>query len=175
MDFPFMKRHSREAIAANPALRNEDLETTRRACEIYKTEPVTVVNFLEGTRFNEAKRIAKKSPYRHLLRPKSAGMAFALNALGDQFAGIIDVTLAYRPTTKYLWWSWLCGEQDTLCLHVDVRPIPTDLIHGNYDSDPEYRARFQSWVNDLWEQKDRRLGRLLDQPITPPARPAPHF
>jgi 1-acyl-sn-glycerol-3-phosphate acyltransferase len=175
MDFPFMKRHTREAIEANPALRNEDLETTRRACEIYKAEPVTVVSFLEGTRFTEAKRIANQSPYRHLLRPKSAGMSFALNALGDQFAGIIDVTLAYRSTTKYLWWSWLCGEQDNLALHIDVRPLPADLVIGNYEGDAEFRTRFQAWVNDLWTKKDARLDRLGSQPIAPPARPAHHF
>lgn len=175
MDFPFMKRHSKEAIAANPSLRNEDLETTRRACEIYRSEPVTVVNFLEGTRFSEAKRIARKSPFRHLLRPKSAGLSFALNALGDQFAGIVDVTLAYRPTTKYLWWSWLCGEQDNLSLHVDLRPLPAELIGGNYEADPEFRAKFQAWVNDLWTKKDARLDRLSNQPIAPPARPAHHF
>ncbi|TXH06043.1 MAG: acyltransferase [Nevskiaceae bacterium] len=176
MDFPFMKRHSKAAIAANPALRFEDLETTRRSCEIFKTEPVTVVNFLEGTRFNEAKRIAKQSPYRHLLRPKAAGLSFALNAMGEQFAGIIDVTLAYRPTRrKWLWWSWFCGEQDDLALHVDVLPVPQDLMHGDYEGDPEFRARFQAWVNDLWARKDARLGRLGGQTVTPPARPAHHF
>ena len=176
MDFPFMKRHSKAAIAANPGLRNEDLETTRRACQIYRSEPVTVVNFAEGTRFTEAKRIAKQSPYRHLLRPKSAGLAFTLGAMGDQFAGIIDVTIAYRPTQrKWLWWSWFCGEQDNLALDLDVRPVPAELLAGNYEADPEFRARFQAWVNDLWAKKDARLDRLTTQTVTPPARPAHHF
>ena len=176
MDFPFMKRHGKAAIAANPQLRNEDLEATRRACEVYRNEPVAVVNFLEGTRFTEAKRIEKRSPYRHLLPPKAAGLSFALNAMGDHFAGIIDVTLAYRPMTrKWLWWSWLCGEQDLLSLHMDVRPIPADLISGNYEADAEFRARFQAWTNDLWSKKDARLDRLNDQTVAPPARPAHHF
>lgn len=175
MDFPFMKRHSKEAIAANPGLRNADLEATRRSCEIFRTEPVTLVNFLEGTRFTEAKRLKKQSPYRHLLRPKSGGMSFALNAMGDQFAGLIDVTIAYRQTDKSLLWSWLCGEQDDLIVRADISAIPADLIHGDYEHDEEFRARFQTWVNDLWTRKDARLGRLLDQPLSPPARPAHHF
>lgn len=176
MDFPFMKRHTREQIAANPALRHEDLETTRRACEIYRSEPVTVVNFLEGTRFSEAKRLAKQSPYRRLLRPKSAGVSFALNVMGDQFAGLIDVTLAYRDTGgKSLLWSWLCGEQGGLILRADLLPIPAELVHGDYEGDAEFRARFQAWVNDLWAKKDASLERLLRQPVTPPARPAPHY
>lgn len=175
MDFPFMKRHSKEAIAANPALRNEDLEATRRSCEIFRTEPVTLVNFIEGTRFTEAKRLKGKSPYRHLLRPKSGGLSFALNAMGDQFAGFIDVTVAYRQTNKKLFWSWLCGEQDDLALRADISAIPADLIHGDYEHDEEFRARFQAWVNDLWTRKDAQLDRLMDQPLSPPARPAHHF
>lgn len=175
MDFPFMKRHSRAAVTANPALRNEDLEATRRACEIYRSEPVTLVNFLEGTRFSEAKRLQKKSPYRHLLRPKSAGLSFTLNAMGEQFDGIIDVTIAYHPTKKPLLWSWLSGEQDNLAMRVDLLPIPPELMHGNYEDDPEFRARFQAWVNDLWAKKDARLDRMLHELAAPPARPAHHF
>ncbi|HEY0975474.1 MAG TPA: acyltransferase [Solimonas sp.] len=172
MDFPFMKRHSREAVAANPALAHDDLETTRQACALYKTEPVTVVNFLEGTRFTETKRVQNQSPYRHLLRPKAGGASFTLNAMGDQFAGIIDVTIAYRPTDKPLMWSFCCGEQDTLAVHVDVLPIPQELMVGDYESDPEFRARFQSWVNGIWARKDARLERMLNTRPAAQARPA---
>jgi len=162
MDFPFMHRHSREAIEKNPALREQDLETIRRSCEIYKTVPVTVVNFIEGTRCTEAKRAETGSPFRHLLRPKSAGVSFALNAMGEQFAGLIDVTIAYRPTGRNLLWSFLCGEQSRLAMQVDVRPIPQELVSGDYQGDPEFRTRFQNWLNDLWIQKDA----LLDRPST---------
>lgn len=171
MDFPFMKRHSKEAIAANPALRNEDLETTRRACEIYRRQPVTLVNFLEGTRCTPAKRAEKQSPYRHLLRPKSAGLAFTLGAMGEQFDGVIDVTIAYRPTTRTLVWSWLCGEQDQLAMQVDLLPIPPDLLRGDYDRDADYRARIQAWVNEIWVRKDARLEHMLGpQPVVADGR-----
>lgn len=175
MDFPFMKRHSKEAVAANPALRNQDLETTRRSCEIFRTEPVTLVNFIEGTRFSERKRVKSQSPYRYLLRPKSGGVSFALNAMGDQFAGLIDISIVYRQTRKPLFWSWLCGEQDDLALHANISEIPADLVHGDYENDAEFRARFQTWINELWARKDARLGRMLDQPLSPPIRPAHHF
>ncbi|HVT34900.1 MAG TPA: acyltransferase [Nevskiaceae bacterium] len=175
MDFPFMKRHSREAVAANPALKGEDLEATRRACEIYKTQPVLVINFLEGTRFSEAKRAARQSPYRHLLRPKSAGLAFTLSAMGEQFAGIIDATIAYQPTTRRnILWSWLCGEQDTLTVHAEVLPVPAALLHGDYDGDAQFRAEFQSWVNALWAHKDAELDTLL-QPAQAARRVARQF
>lgn len=173
MDFPFMRRYSKAQLEARPELKGQDLAATRRACEIYRTEPVTVVNFLEGTRFTEAKRVARQSPYRHLLRPKAGGMSFTLNAMGEQFAGIIDVTIAYRPTRRAYLWGWLNGEQDQLMVHVDVLPIPADLMQGDYESDPEFRARFQSWINTLWTRKDARLERMLNlRPAVPAQRPA---
>lgn len=173
MDFPFMRRLDQRQLAAHPELRGKDLETTRRACEIYKREPVTVINFLEGTRFTEEKRLAKKSPYRHLLPPKAGGMSFTLNAMGEQFAGVIDVTIAYRPTQKKLLWSFTSGEQNQLAVHIDVLPIPAELMHGDYETDREYRTRFQSWINGIWMRKDARLERMLNtRPVMQAQRPA---
>ncbi|NKF21199.1 acyltransferase [Solimonas marina] len=173
MDFPFMRRYSKAQLAAHPELKGQDVEATRRACEIYRSEPVTVINFLEGTRFSEAKRVARQSPYRHLLRPKAGGLSFTLNAMGEQFAGIIDVTIAYRPSRHSLLWSWASGEQDQLAVHVDVLPIPAELAQGDYEHDAEFRARFQTWVNTLWARKDARLGRMLDaRPTMQEQRPA---
>ncbi|HET8880927.1 MAG TPA: acyltransferase [Solimonas sp.] len=173
MDFPFMRRYTKAQLEARPELKGQDVEATRRACEIYKHEPVIVINFLEGTRFTEAKRVARESPYRHLLRPKAGGMSFTLNAMGEQFAGIIDVTIAYRPTGKPLLWSFNSGEQDRLTVHVDVLPIPAELMHGDYEHDAEFRARFQAWVNTLWARKDARLERQLNaRPAMQAPRPA---
>lgn len=171
LDMPFMKRHSREAVTRNPALRGEDLATTRRFCEKYRARPITVVNFLEGTRCTPTKREATGSPYRHLLKPKSAGLSFTLNAMGEQFDAIVDVTLAYQPTRRALLWSWLCGEQAGMVIHVDSLPIPADMIRGDYESDAEFRARFQAWVNGLWSRKDARLDRMLSGADPAQARP----
>lgn len=173
MDFPFMKRHSREAIAANPELAQDDLETTRRSCEIFRKRPATVVNFLEGTRFTEAKRLARQSPYRNLLRPKAGGMSFALNAMGDQFEGLIDVTIAYEPTPWAILWSFMRGEQLQVQVHINVRPLPQHLLAGDYASDAAFRHEFQTWVNQLWTQKDGRLDRMQPRP-RPQIYPAPN-
>ncbi len=163
LDMPFMKRHSREAVAANPALKNQDLETTRRFCEKYKRQPITVVNFVEGTRSSPAKRLARQSPYQHLLRPKSAGLSFMLNAMGEQFAGLIDVTLVYQTTNQSKLWSFLCGEQHAVQLQARVLQLPDTLLHGDYSDDADYRTRFQDWVNQLWADKDLELARLRSE------------
>lgn len=150
MDFPFMTRKSSAA----------DIAATRRACEVYKLDPVTVVNFLEGTRFTAAKHAAKQSPFKHLLRPKAAGLSYTLNAMGEQFAGMIDVTLVYGPTQRSLLWSWLCGEQAEVRVLAKVRPIPATMLAGSYADDADFKGRFQSWINGLWAGKDELLTRL---------------
>ncbi|MGQ0587114.1 MAG: acetyltransferase [Gammaproteobacteria bacterium] len=162
MDFPFMSRRSHRS----------DVETTRRFCERYRDRPVTVVNFAEGTRFSEAKRVAKHSPYRHLLRPKAGGMALTLGAMGEQFAGIIDVTIAYRPSRHQPTWSFLLGEQADLAIQIDVLPVPQELLGGDY-SDPKFRERFQVWLNALWARKDAWLERMINR--RPAAAPRPRM
>lgn len=162
LDMPFMRRHTKDDVRRNPALKGRDLEATRESCAQFRDTPVTVVNFVEGTRFTETKRQAFGSPFRHLLRPKSAGLRVALGAMGDQFDGILDVTIAYRPTTHGIVWSFLRGEQNRLCVTAELLPIPGDLLERAEDDGPEYRARFQAWVNQRWIEKDARLSRLRD-------------
>jgi 1-acyl-sn-glycerol-3-phosphate acyltransferase len=58
LDYPFMKRYSKAFLDKHPELKGKDLEITKAACELFKRQPVTVVNYLEGTRFTEAKRPA---------------------------------------------------------------------------------------------------------------------
>jgi 1-acyl-sn-glycerol-3-phosphate acyltransferase len=160
MDFPFMKRHSREAIERNPALARQDLETTRQFCERFRGEPITVVNFLDGTRFTEAKRVSKKSPFRNLLRPKAAGMSFTLNAMGEQFGGIIDVTLCYRPHPRGPLLSFLGGRQPDIVVKARLRPIEHEWLSGDYQGNAEFREHFQQIVNTWWTDKDQELDQL---------------
>src|SRR5690606_33117909 len=81
LDFPFMKRYSREQLARRPELAGRDIEATRRACERFAHIPVSSMNFVEGTRFTPAKHAAQQSPFSHLLKPKAGGVAFVLDAM----------------------------------------------------------------------------------------------
>lgn len=156
LDMPFMRRQQ-----GNSALRNPsaviDLETTRRFCEKVQGQPVTVINFIEGTRFAVEKRTVRDD-YRHLLRPKAAGLSFTLDAMAGQVAGLVDVTIVYRPTSNPLLWSYLCGEQRDARLEAQVLGVPADLIHGDYANDRMFRKRFQDWLSKVWAEKDTRLG-----------------
>lgn len=153
LDYPFMKRHSRAAIEKNPALRGQDLEVTRRACERYKRLPVSVMNFVEGTRFTAAKRGAQDSPYRHLLKPRAGGVAAVLDAMGGSLRSVLDVSIIYPTSTPPTMLDLLAGRIGKVEVHIVERPIP-ELGPGDYESDAQYRARCQQWINALWAEKD---------------------
>ncbi|MBB6066414.1 acyltransferase [Pseudoxanthomonas broegbernensis] len=162
LDFPFMGRYTRRQIARNPELGKRDIEVTRRACAKFRDIPVSVMNFVEGTRFTPAKHAGQASPYRYLLKPKSGGVAFVLDAMGDGLHAMVDVAIAYpagRPTMLDL----MANRVPLVRVRVRQRPIPAELVAGNYQDDRAFRARFQQWMNGVWQEKDADLARLLDE------------
>jgi 1-acyl-sn-glycerol-3-phosphate acyltransferase len=152
LDFPFMRRRT--------GSRSEDLATARRACEKFRQIPTSVMNFLEGTRFSPAKRDAQQSPYRHLLKPKVGGLATALSAMGERFDALLDVTIVY-PDGVPSFWDLLSGKLKQVVVRVRELEIPAELLGGDYEGDPVFRARMQGWVQAMWTEKDRRIEELL--------------
>lgn len=162
LDYPFMQRHSREAIAANPALATQDLQATQRACEKYRDQPVLILNFLEGTRFTQLKHDNQQSPYRHLLRPKSGGLIFALQAMGGKLASILDVTIVY-PEGACGFWQFFEGRMKRAIVRIREIRVPEDFLHGDYANDADFRQRVQAWVSEIWADKDRLIAELKSQ------------
>lgn len=160
LDYPFMKRFSKELLEKKPHLRGKDLETTRKACAKYQQYPVSVLNYLEGTRITPDKHARSGSPYRHLLKPKSAGAAFVLTALGERMDTLVDLTIAY-PGGIPSFWDFCSGRCRRIVVDIRVRDIPPHFCQSNYESDPRYRAEFQDWIGNIWTEKDNRLDELL--------------
>lgn len=159
LGFPFMKRYSKAYLAKHPEKRGKDLETTRRTCARFRDNPVSIFNFAEGTRFTPAKHAEQQSPFRHLLKPKAGGIAFVLDAMGEQLESIVNVTL-YYPNGQPGYWDLLCGRIGQVVVHFDEVRIPPEFIGKSYDQDETYRLAFQQWINVLWEEKDRLLDQL---------------
>lgn len=162
LDFPFMKRHTRAEIEKDPSLRDKDMETVRRSCAVFRDWPVSIINFAEGTRSTAAKRKAANSPYRILLPPKAGGTAFAVNAMHDVLDGVIDMTVAYVNTPEPAFWDMLCGRIDRVAIRSRALNIPSDLLEGDYAGDVDYRARFKTWLEALWAEKDVEVAALQD-------------
>jgi len=164
LDFPMMRRHSKEAIAKNPALKGKDIEEAKRACALLKDKPFTLLNYLEGTRFTKAKQAQQKSPYTHLLKPRAGGLSLAISALGEDIDGILDMTIVYPdgvPSYGDLW------KGSIKRLGVDLRyiDIPDALFEsikqGGYENDENTKAQMFDWVEQVWHQKDERITTML--------------
>ncbi len=163
LDFPFMKRYSKSFLAKHPHLKGKDMETTKKACEKFQFKPVSIMNFVEGTRFTESKHKRQASPFTHLLKPKAGGVAFVLNAMGDQLHKLIDVTIDY-PSGVPTYWDFVSGKVKDIRVNISVTPIKdlfeNGVFNDNYFDDPEQRSRFQQWLNERWHTKDNLLDSL---------------
>ncbi len=156
LDFPFMKRFSAEQIRKNPELAGKDLETTRKACEKFKHTPVSVFNFLEGTRFTPAKHARQNSPFKHLLKPKAGGAAFVLGSMGEQMHTMLDISIVYPSEAKEMW-DLCCGSIDRVLVKIDKIEIPKEFLGKDYAQDDQFKTEFQEWINNLWVRKDALL------------------
>jgi 1-acyl-sn-glycerol-3-phosphate acyltransferase len=163
LDFPAMRRYSRVHLEGHPEDRGRDLETTRQACEKFRRVPVTLVNFLEGTRFNEEKRDREGAGYRHLLRPKSGGLALVLSAMGPLLSAILDVTLIYPPA-GVSFWRFVSGQVPWIEAEVEAVAVPEALSGREDVEDPGYREALRAWLHARWTAKDARLALGRAQP-----------
>lgn len=170
MDFPFMKRHSREFLHKHPERRGDDLEATRRSCSVLKGQPLTIINYVEGTRFSEAKRIKQSSPYQHLLRPAPGSAAVIMQHLGAELDTILDATLFY-PQGPVGVWDLFCGRVKRIVVRIEELPVPPELVGRDFREETEFKVAFKAWLNDLWQAKERKLGeleRVYQDPSAPP-------
>ena len=160
LDYPFMKRYSKAYLARHPEMAGQDLEITKRACARFKDLNVTVVNYLEGTRFTAAKQAQQGSPYQHLLKPKAGGVAFTLATLGPQLDALLDVTLVYPGQRTPGFWKLISGQVPKVIMDIRTRELDPALWAGDYQGDAEFRQYVQAWVSQLWQDKDTRIAEL---------------
>jgi len=161
LDFPFMKRYSSEFLKKNPHLKGKDIETTRKACDKFKHKPVSVMNFLEGTRYTEQKHNKQQSPFNYLLKPKAGGIAFVLEAMGGHLTKIVNVTIHY-PGGIPDFYRFISGKVDKINVTIETIDIDESII-GDYFNDDDFKLSFQQWVNQLWLDKDLAIKQLSEQ------------
>ena len=159
MDFPFVKRYSQSQLQKNPHLKGKDLEITRKACRKFKKIPISIMNFVEGTRFTKEKHRHQQSPYDHLLKPKAGGIAFVLSSMAEQIHRVLDVTIVY-PDGVSSFWALLCGKIRKIKVQVRSLSVGPELL-GDYANDEQFRSGLQSWLNNLWEEKNRRMEEMM--------------
>ena len=160
LDFPFMRRYSKAFLTKNPHLKGKDLETTKKACEKFQHKPVSVMNFIEGTRLTEQKRKQSGEIYSKLLPPKAGGIAFVLSAMGGRLTRLVDVTIHYPEGTPS-YWDFVSGKVSNI--DVSIKTVLIDdlftkgIFSASFFEDPEQKKIFQEWLNQMWQNKNAQL------------------
>lgn len=162
MDMPFMKRYTKSYLAKHPEKKGVDLEITKRACQKFRDTPTTVINFIEGTRFSQEKKIKRASNFENLLPPRAGGIALALSSMGDMFDAMLDVTIVY-PEGPPQFWEMCCGEFDHIVVDIRQRSVEEWMIGADYSKDREYRRQFHQWLTTVWQEKDARINELRQE------------
>jgi 1-acyl-sn-glycerol-3-phosphate acyltransferase len=160
LDYPFMKRYSREYLKKHPEKKGVDIETTKKSCEKFKYRPTSIINFVEGGRFSEVKHQKQNSPYKFLLKPKAMGIAFTLQMMKGFMRKILNVTIIYPPGIKPTFGNFLTNKINKITLHIEEIPVTANLL-GDYEKDREFRAQFQDWLNQVWRAKDKLIAKEL--------------
>jgi 1-acyl-sn-glycerol-3-phosphate acyltransferase len=163
MDYPFVKRHTREEIKKNPKLEKQDELTIKRACDKYRLLPISLLNFLEGHR-RTPERMAKlgdKNPYHYLLPPKSGGFSMALSALKDTLHGVLDITIVY-PGDRITFKELFAGKVRRVLVNIEFIPIAEVPIEPDFDQAKKSTA-VRDWVNRRWARKDEQIAKTLEE------------
>ncbi|WP_081587564.1 acyltransferase [Paraglaciecola arctica] len=162
LDMPFMQRYNKAFLQKNPHLEGKDIATTKKSCEKFRQLPTTVINFVEGNRFTPEKQKLKQSPFKNLLPPKAGGIAFTLATMGELFTSVLDITIIYPDTQGSPMMTMLSGRLKKVTIRVNVHPL-TDEIIGDYYNDEKFKQGFQSWLNLIWQNKDKLISTLKEK------------
>jgi 1-acyl-sn-glycerol-3-phosphate acyltransferase len=154
LGFPYVRRLSREKIAAEPRLAELDRVATINACARFRRHPTAVLSFLEGSRFTPAKRAAQAARFEHLLNPKLGGVSYVVDALRDRIHKVLDITIAY-PTGVPSFWALLQGRCRDVEVLIQCRDLPGTVTAARDVA--EVRDRLQPWIESLWQAKDAHL------------------
>ena len=158
LNMPFVNRHSKKAIEKNPSLRTKDYENTLKSCKRFLRAPSTIFSYAEGTRLTHEKHKAQKSKYKNLLQPKIGGMATALSAM-PKIDTLIDFSVVYKSKKRGAW-SFLNGEMKNVKVFITSYKIPENLKNRNYGNDHLYREEFKQWIEEIWDEKDKKIDEL---------------
>lgn len=150
LEFPAMRRHSKDYIIQHPEKKGQDIRKTFEYCKSLSVRPTTIVNFVEGTRSTSSK--LKNSNYENLLNPKAGGIAVILKSFSDRMTGILNTTIVYDNPNQTLW-DFMVRKTKKIKVRVEFIPV-SEVPLGDYFNDEKDKRNFQNWLNKLWQNND---------------------
>ena len=148
LNYPMIKR--------NKIFAPQNRKYLAEACQKLRSQPTTVTNFIEGTRFTPEKHTKTKSKFENLLPPKTGGVAAIVNEI-TEINTIIDTTIYYKGNGSM--WDFISGQIPSIKLRYNLRAID-EKWRGDYYKDKEYRNRLNNNIDNIWQEKSLTLKSL---------------
>lgn len=156
--YPLLRRYTPEQLATRPELRARDRATVQACCQELRSNPGTIINFPEGTRYTEEKSARLESPFQHLLPARTGGLFTLVDLLDGELEGILDITIQYPQLPPSLW-DFLGGRYACVRMRCDFIPARDLPLAG---SEEECRDALQKWLENRWHLKDDLLAGFLN-------------
>ena len=147
LGFPYVYRAKPGSKEVTVAKREVNESVMAREGLRFLDKPVSVINFVEGTRFTPAKRDTRQSPYQHLLQPRRGGVLRTLTVLDDRVQTVLNATIDYGEQVPGFW-DMLSGQAESATLTVKEIPKPSTELEPLSD-----------WLNEIWAEKDQDLAK----------------
>lgn len=145
LGFPYVYRARSSGSSLSTTQKETNEAVLKREGRRFLEKPVSVINFVEGTRFTVVKRDTQGSPFENLLHPRRGGLLQTLVVLEDRVETVLNATIKYQDRVPGFW-ELLSGQTGSVQLSVEEIPKPT--------TDQE---ELTTWLNELWHEKDRQL------------------
>ncbi len=161
LDYPFVRRSKKSDLIKNPELANQDIQSVREVCRKYTHIPFSILNFVEGTRRTPEKlaKIAKKNPYKYLLRPHSGGISVVSTELRNLLHGFLDLTIVY-PEDRSSFYDLMRGNVKAIQVFVEFIPINEVPIEENPTYAPMSK-KMKRWIDERWVLKEEKITKEL--------------
>jgi len=161
LDFPIMHRYSKEYLKKHPEKKGKDIKQTRDYCQKISKKPITIANFVEGTRFTKEKQKKNKSEYKFLLNPKAGGIAVILNSLEHKLEGVLNTTIIYERSQEKIS-RFLAGKVKKIIVKVEFLKL-SDIPYQEYFSSDNKKLAFRTWLNAKWSEKDTFISNQISE------------
>ncbi len=161
MGYPFVDQvKSVKQGRAMKAVLEKQRERLADQCEKLFAHPHCLVIFAEGTRFKAGNQ-SKEGGLQHVLPPQSMGVGIALSRAGQDFFGMIDVTLAYGDALTVSPWLLLSGQCSRITACVRLHKQCCAYVGKDVIQDRALRQSLTKWLAALWVEKDAYLSRVI--------------
>ncbi len=156
-EYPMMRRYSKDFLDKHPEKKGEDRERLRKSIRGFKETPTCLLNFAEGTRITPAKQHKDSGEYRYLLRPKSGGLSFMMEAVEGYVEDLVDVTIVYESATMNFW-DFISGRNPKATIRLKHHPVLDIVTMGDNPQAPIHE-KVRLWLSQIWHEKDEFISR----------------